>query len=109
MWIFYFLIGGIVGFLVGRARGRELDGLALGVLLGPIGWLITFLSKDHRPKCRECGGVIVEGAKKCLHCGSDLLQAIEVCCPKCGQKGTVQELRLDEKVVCPKCKKSFTA
>jgi hypothetical protein len=42
-----------------------------GGLLGPIGWIIV-LFLDHREKCGECRGPIVEGAKRCQHCGAEV-------------------------------------
>jgi hypothetical protein len=61
-----------VGMLVGRWRGRPGSGIVWGFLLGPIGWLITAAMKDMRPKCPDCGGVRVEGARKCRFCGTVL-------------------------------------
>jgi len=61
-----------VGLLIGRARGRPLLGWILGLLLGPIGWITMAVLSDKRPKCPECLGVVVPGAKKCKSCGSTL-------------------------------------
>ena len=61
----------LVGALIGQYKGRVVFGVLLGILLGPIGWLIVALTKDLREKCSECGGVIVPGARKCRHCGSE--------------------------------------
>jgi hypothetical protein len=61
-----------VGGLIGRWRGRPGSGFVWGLLLGPVGWIVTATLKDLRPKCPECGGVRVEGARKCRFCGTVL-------------------------------------
>jgi hypothetical protein len=41
----------------------------LGMMLGPIGWLITLCSKDERRTCAFCAEPIKDAAKFCPHCG----------------------------------------
>ncbi len=65
-------IGGLVGNVIGKARGRTEAGAIWGALLGVIGWLVIAAGPDHRPRCPECGGTVVEGASKCKNCGSHL-------------------------------------
>jgi hypothetical protein len=68
------IIGAVVGALIGQLKGRAGAGMFFGLLLGPIGWLIVAVGPNLMPKCPECGGVIVEGARKCKNCGSVLPQ-----------------------------------
>lgn len=70
--IIWIVIGTFVGALIGQAKGRVGAGAVFGFLFGPIGWLITALGPNNMPKCPECGGQIVKGAKKCKNCGSAL-------------------------------------
>ncbi len=42
------MIGGLVGALCGRTRGKEGLGLLAGALLGPIGWLIILLAYPYQ-------------------------------------------------------------
>ncbi len=51
----------LVGAVIGKSRGRLGSGVFWSFLLGPIGWLIVALMSDLRPKCPECGGVVVPG------------------------------------------------
>ena len=71
-------LSAVVGGMIGQAKGQAGAGVALGLLLGPIGWLVVFLQSDPRPRCPLCGGVIVPGARKCKNCGSDLPQPPKV-------------------------------
>lgn len=73
IWILlWVLIGGLVGSAIGKAKGRPEAGAAWGVLLGVIGWLVIAAGPDMRPKCPECHGSVVAGAKRCMNCGVEL-------------------------------------
>jgi hypothetical protein len=65
----WFAFCGGIGALIGRARGRISSGLVWGVLLGPLGWLVTALLPDHRLECPLCKGTVPQGAVRCMHCG----------------------------------------
>lgn len=62
-----------VGALIGWAKGAMLRGALLGALLGPVGWVISLLSKSKLPECPACGRGNLAGARRCRHCGADLL------------------------------------
>lgn len=104
IWV---IVGGLVGLLAGRARGRESEGVKIGAVLGPIGWLIMLCSHDKRLRCIECGGVVVEGARKCLHCGSVIERKFDIRCPACGERGQMRESLMGEEIECPTCKRVF--
>src|SRR6266403_2493019 len=99
----------LVGALIGKYRGRLDSGVIWAALLGPIGWLVVALMEDMRPKCIECGGVVVQGARKCLHCGSPIERMFDVHCPACGERGQLRESRMGEEIECPRCKRVFPA
>ncbi|NLV57124.1 MAG: hypothetical protein GXY13_16110, partial [Acidimicrobiales bacterium] len=46
--LFSIAFGGLVGFLIGRSKGRPVLGLILGALLGCFGWVIVALIPAKR-------------------------------------------------------------
>ena len=68
---------GVVGALIGLAKGRWLSGLVWGLVLGPIGWIVIALSKSSLVECPECGLRNVPSAKACRHCGVNLRAAAQ--------------------------------
>ena len=71
------LIMAFIGLLIGKNKERGCEGFFFGLLLGPLGWIITLLLSDDRPRCPECLGVVNDYAKKCKNCGADLNLDIE--------------------------------
>jgi len=65
-------INGLIGAVIGEKKKRLGAGFLFGLLLGPIGWLLVGMGPNHGPKCPECGGDVVEGAKRCKNCGVEL-------------------------------------
>jgi len=114
--VIWIVVGGLVGVLCGTARGRVNEGFLFGALLGPIGWLLILVGPDKRPKCSECGGVVVPGARKCMHCGSEIggyvgsstVPGVAVKCPACGEMGWVKEVSEDSNIECPVCRRTFS-
>jgi hypothetical protein len=64
-----------IGYLLGRSKGRQCDGIIWSVLLGPIGWIITLCLSDGtpRPRCPECLSWVHPGASRCCHCGTQIV------------------------------------
>jgi hypothetical protein len=47
------IIGCLVGLAIGQTRGRPLAGFFLGLLIGPIGWLLVFFGPNPKKKKEE--------------------------------------------------------
>lgn len=76
-WLFCAL----VGLLIGQKKKRPTAGFLWGLILGPIGWLIVAVGPNMGPKCPECKGDIVAGARKCKNCGADLIRGQAAAAP----------------------------
>lgn len=76
-WVIGASVCGFIGHSFGSKRKRADAGLMLGLLFGPIGWIMLLALEDKRPKCPECKGTIIEGATRCKNCGSYLPAKVE--------------------------------
>jgi len=61
-----------VGAIIGQRKNRILAGIFFGLFLGPIGWIIVGFGPSCGPKCPECKGDVILGARRCKNCGSVL-------------------------------------
>ncbi|MBS4034352.1 MAG: zinc ribbon domain-containing protein [Ignavibacterium sp.] len=63
---------GFVGMMIGNNKGAGGMGCILGLLLGPIGWIITAVSKGDKVQCPYCKEFINKAAVVCPHCHKDI-------------------------------------
>lgn len=122
IWVVAFCISMLIGGLIGQAaRGRAGEGALLGIL-GPLGWLLIVAFADHRARCPECRGVVPAGARRCMHCNTDLPETaaapatagltdiifqVPVECPACSKEFHTQEENLPKGIQCPHCGLGF--
>ncbi len=62
----------LIGWTIGRSKGREAFGFAMGLLLGPIGIVIVAILPAEGRRCPFCCGVIPKAAVTCMHCTKEL-------------------------------------
>jgi hypothetical protein len=77
-FLFWGIIGVIVGAIIEDRKGRAGEGAILGLVLGPGGWLVVGLGPDYMQakeskKCPFCAGLVKREATVCRHCGRDLV------------------------------------
>lgn len=71
--LFCFLVFAAAGAALGQHfRAKAAVGLALGALLGPLGWVLIFFISDGRNSCRQCLQPVAKEASVCPHCTRDL-------------------------------------
>jgi hypothetical protein len=59
----------LIGYAIGSWKGAPLAGAVLGLMIGPVGWLLVAVFIDDRATCSECGGKVLVNARRCRHCG----------------------------------------
>ena len=126
------LICGVIGAVIGQTRNNGGGGFFLGLLLGPIGWIIVLMMDDPTMKpCPTCKGKCPGDATRCQHCGVEffsytayrpsldalsrrsreakamLAEPIKTTCPHCDQPLEIPESLVDKKMICPACQKEF--
>src|SRR6266511_6071000 len=73
MWmIFWIGVNGVVGYAIGKNKNDSGGCVAVSILLGPIGWLISIGSKGNLRECPFCAEHVNPDAKVCRYCGRDL-------------------------------------
>ena len=58
----------VAGWCAGKRNGSPSDGLFYGLLFGPLGVAIAWLSAGRRVPCDFCRELVLPGAKLCPHC-----------------------------------------
>ena len=72
------VVNPLVGYAIGERKGNVATGIILGLLLGPIGWLVTAMCFSNLRKCPFCSEDIKPDAKVCRYCGRDLPPAVKI-------------------------------
>lgn len=72
--VYVLLCSILIGCIIGKSKDCPILGCICGLLFGPLGWLMVACASNGKPTCPLCGGYIVEDAKKCKNCGSDLVE-----------------------------------
>jgi hypothetical protein len=67
-----FAVFGIVGHFIGERKGRAAQGVVLGVLLGPIGWLLVHFGPDYRTEADKVKATETKTKIRVAKDGNDL-------------------------------------
>ena len=72
--LLFWLMLGVMSATIAKSRGRSsLGWFLMGILLGPIGILVTLLPPKEKfgvtKKCPDCAEIIKMEANVCKHCG----------------------------------------
>ena len=68
IYVFIWLMCGIVAAMIGSKKGEGCLSFIVGVFLGPFGILIAIFSKGDRMSCPFCKELINKNAIVCPHC-----------------------------------------
>ena len=101
----FWVLCGILGYLIGQPKGRGDEGAVSGLLLGPLGLLFILTAKDKRPKCPRCREPVDPTAWVCPHCQSQITEPPNAVCTFCHKGFHVTDAALGHAVRCPHCKK----
>lgn len=79
LFLFWALFGALLGVAAAQKKGFSVAGGILGgLLLGPLAFLLFFVSgitkDDQMKKCPHCAEFIKVDAKVCKHCGRDVVR-----------------------------------
>lgn len=68
VWILVWLVCVIATAILGSTKGMGASGFFYGLILGPLGVALVFISKGKRVACSFCGKLIYMTSTVCLHC-----------------------------------------
>ena len=86
-------ISSVIGYLIGKSKGKPDKGAIAGFFLGPVGWLLIIISPDDSPKCPYCRENVARGAIRCKGCTARI--------PRCS--ACKKQLGATETVACGSC------
>ncbi len=66
------VICGIIASSLGSRKGIATSSFFLGLILGPLGIFLVYLSKGKTGKCPYCNKLIFQSLKICPHCEKEI-------------------------------------
>ena len=79
--VIFWICCGVLGAMIANNKGNSgCVGILLGLILGPIGLLLTFFSSDNKDELRRRTG----DTKKCPYC-AEFVKSDAIVCKHCGR------------------------
>ena len=70
--IFLWLCCALFSAMIGASKGALFPGLIVGLLFGPLGVIISLLSRSGNKRCPYCKEFMHDEATTCPHCQKDV-------------------------------------
>jgi len=71
-WILLLVICGIIGSALGSRKKMGISGFFYGLILGPLGVILVFISKGKRVACPFCKKLNYITSPVCIHCDKEI-------------------------------------
>lgn len=101
------LICGIISSSIASRKGEPIGGFLVGFFFGPLGILVSLLSKGNRKTCPHCKEMVMVDANACPHCQREIIATFKVICPVCGEQYQLPQSGLIGNMECSVCKRTF--
>lgn len=71
-WILLLVICGIIASVLGSRKKMGISGFFYGLILGPLGVILVFISKGKRVACPFCKKLNYITSSVCIHCDKEI-------------------------------------
>ena len=72
-WILLLVICGVIASVLGLRKKMGISGFFYGLILGPLGVILVFISKGKRVACPFCKKLNYITSTVCIHCDKEIL------------------------------------
>ena len=72
-WILLLVVCGVIASVLGLRKKMGISGLFYGLILGPLGVILVFISKGKRVACPFCKKLNYITSTVCIHCDKEIL------------------------------------
>ena len=71
-WTVLLVICGIIASVLGLRKGMGISAFFYGLILGPLGVILVFISKGKRVACPFCKKLNYITSTVCIHCDKEI-------------------------------------
>jgi len=72
VWILVWVICIIIATILGSRKGMGASSFFFGLILGPLGVILVYISKGKRVACPFCDKIIYKTSTVCPHCEKEI-------------------------------------